>query len=88
MKPDAVAPLRMRTQRLWGTRFDTPRDVVRWLLQLTAPRVHALNAYYNKQHELDKKVFTKSNTLIAKALKGAHLRAARRTSPPNDDARA
>src|SRR2546425_1198736 len=126
-----LPPLRMRAQRLWGTRFDTPREVgrwlpalqaqefslakwsiaqrtrgatkadvdrafadgtivrthllrptwhfvlgedIRWLLKVTAPRVNALNAYYNKQHELDKKVFTKSNTLIAKALEGgAHL---------------
>jgi hypothetical protein len=131
MKPDAVVPLRMRTQRLWGTRCNNPRDVVRWLtalqaqefpmakwsvaqrtrgatkadveqaltdgvivrthvlrptwhlalaedirwlLQVTAPRVNALNTYYNRQHELDKKVFTKSNTLIAKALEGgSHL---------------
>src|SRR5882672_12876990 len=127
MKHDIIAPLRMRTQRLWGTRFDTPQEVVRWLtalqaqefpmaqwsiaqrtrgathtdvaealatgvvvrthvlrptwhfalgedirwlLQVTAPRVHALNAYYNKQHELDKKLFTKSNALLAKALEG------------------
>jgi hypothetical protein len=121
----------MRTQRLWGTSFKTPHDVVRWLtalqaqefpmakwsigqrtrgvtiadvdrafadgtivrthllrptwhfvlgedirwlLKVTAPRVNALNAYYNKQHELDKKVFVKSNTLIAKALQGGtHL---------------
>jgi len=121
----------MRAQRLWGTRFDTPREVVRWLtalqaqefslakwsiaqrtrgatmadvdaafaagvivrthllrptwhfvlgedirwlLKVTAPRVNALNAYYNKEHELERKVFTKSNSLITKALKGgAHL---------------
>jgi hypothetical protein len=131
MRRDGIAPLRMRTQRLWGTRLDTPRDVVRWLtalqaqefplakwsiaqrtrgasradveqafaagvivrthvlrptwhfalaedirwlLTITAPRVNALNAYYNKQHELDKKLFTKSNTLIARALDGGkHL---------------
>jgi hypothetical protein len=121
----------MRTQRLWGTRCDSPHDVVRWLgalqaqefplatwsiaqrtrdgtrvdveqafadgvivrthvlrptwhfalaedirwlLQVTAPRVHALNAYYNKQHKLDKQLFAKSNTLIARALEGgSHL---------------
>jgi hypothetical protein len=131
MKSDALAPLRMQGLRLWGTRFETPQQVVRWLgalqaqefllakwsiaqrtrgatkadvdqafadgvivrthvlrptwhfalaedirwlLQATAPRVHALNAYYNKQHELDKKLFTKTNTLIARALEGgAHL---------------
>src|SRR5689334_12759214 len=131
MRQDGIAPLRMRTQRLWGRRFGTPREVVgwlgamqaqefalakwsitqrtrnmsraaveqafaagiivrthvlrptwhfalgedlRWLLTATAPRVHALNAYYNRQHKLDAKLLTKSNSLIAKALEGgAHL---------------
>jgi len=131
MTRDGIAPLRMRTQRLWGTRFDTPREVVRWLtalqaqefpmakwsvaqrtrgaskadveqafadgvivrthvlrptwhfalgedirwlLKATAPRVNALNAYYNRQHKLDTKLFAKSNSIIGKALEGgAHL---------------
>src|SRR2546425_7874701 len=88
MRRDGIAPLRMRTQRLWGTRFDTPREVVRlrptwhfalgedirWLLKATAPRVNALNAYYNRQHKLDAKLFAKSNSIIGKALEGgAHL---------------
>ncbi len=47
---------------------------IRWLLQVTAPRVHALNAYYNRQHKLDTKLFAKSNSIIAKALEsGAQL---------------
>src|ERR1700704_5596035 len=110
MKRDDITPMRMRNQRLWGKRFDTPRDVVhwlgamqaqefalaqwsiaqrtrgatradvdlafadgtivrthvlrptwhfalgtdlRWLLAVTAPRVHAVNASYNRQLELD-----------------------------------
>src|SRR6266446_4388037 len=131
MTRDGIAPLRMRTQRLWGTRFDTPREVVRWLtalqaqefpvakwsvaqrtrgatmadvdaafaagviirthvlrptwhfalgedirwlLKATATRVNALNAYYNRQHKLDAKLFAKSNSIIGKALEGgAHL---------------
>ena len=131
MTRDGIAPLRMRTQRLWGPRFDTPREVVRWLtalqaqefpmakwsvaqrtrgaskadveqafadgvivrthvlrptwhfalgedirwlLKATAPRVNALNAYYNWQHKLDTKLFAKSNSIIGKALEGgAHL---------------
>ena len=134
MTRDGLAPLRMRSQRLWGTRFETPREVVRWLaavqaqefalakwsvaqrtrrathtdvaealatgvvvrthvlrptwhfalgedirwlLKVTAPRVHALNAYYNKQHELDTKLLTKSNKLIAKALEGGTHRTRR-----------
>ena len=36
MKLDALAPLRMRNQRLWRSRFDTPQDVVRWLGALQA----------------------------------------------------
>src|SRR2546425_9612378 len=81
MRRDGIAPLRMRTQRLWGTRFDTPREVVRlrptwhfalgedirWLLKATAPRVNALTAYYNRQHKLDTKLFAKSNSIIAPA---------------------
>jgi winged helix DNA-binding protein len=131
MHRDAIAPIRMRNQRLWRSRFDTPQEVVRWLgalqaqefplakwsigqrtrgatladvdqalaagvivrthvlrptwhfalgadirwlLQVTAPRVHALNAYYNKQQKLDTKLLKKSNDLIAKALEGGtHL---------------
>ena len=131
MKRDALAPLRMRNQRLWGARSGTVRDVVhwlaalqaqefhlakwsvaqrargatladvdqaftagvivrthllrptwhfvlgediRWLLQVTAPRVHALSAYYYRQQELDKKLLARSNAVIAKALRdGAHV---------------
>jgi hypothetical protein len=131
MHRNAIGPLRMRNQRLWRSRFDTPQEVVRWLgalqaqefplakwsigqrtrgatladvdqafaagvivrthvlrptwhfalgadirwlLQVTAPRVHALNAYYNRQQKLDAKLLTKSNDLIAKALEGGtHL---------------
>jgi hypothetical protein len=36
--------------------------------------VHALSAYYYRQHELDQKVFKKSNAVIARSLEsGAHL---------------
>jgi hypothetical protein len=121
----------MRTQRLWGARFNTPRDVVRWLgalqaqefalarwsvgqrtkgatvadfdrafadgvilrthllrptwhfvlgddirwlLKITAPRVHALNAYYYRRLGIDAKLLAKSHKTIAKALTGGvHL---------------
>jgi hypothetical protein len=47
---------------------------IRWLLQVTAPRVHALSAYIYRQQELDKKLLARSNAVIAKALRdGAHL---------------
>ena len=127
MRDDAIPLRRMRNLRLWGTRFETPREAVRWLtalqaqefplakwsvaqrtrgatksdvdqafadgvilrthllrptwhfvlgedirwlLQVTAPRVNALSAYYFRQLELDKKVFSKSNSVITKALRG------------------
>jgi winged helix DNA-binding protein len=131
LQSSRIPPLRMRAQRLWGTRWDTPRDVVRWLaalqaqefavakwsiaqrtrratkadvdqafadgvilrthvlrptwhfvlgedirwiLKATAPRVHALNAYYNRRFELDAKLLKKSSAAIAKALRGGgHL---------------
>lgn len=64
----------VRTHVLRPTWHFALAEDIRWLLQATAPRVHALNAYYNKQHELDKKLLTKSNTLIARALEGGvHL---------------
>jgi hypothetical protein len=32
----SLAPLRMRALSLWGPRFETPREVVRWLTALQA----------------------------------------------------
>ena len=49
--------------------FVTPKDI-RWLLQLTAPRVEAINAYTYREQNLDNKIFKRSNDIIAKALEG------------------
>ena len=49
--------------------FVTPVDI-RWLLQLTAPRVEANNASMYRKMELDNKVFNRSNDIIAKTLEG------------------
>lgn len=43
---------------------------IRWLLALTAPRVHAASAYYNRQLELDESVFRCTNAVLANALQG------------------
>jgi hypothetical protein len=60
----------LRTHLLRPTwHFVTPADI-RWLLALTAPRVHALNAYMYRQLELDETVFARSNDVIAEALSG------------------
>jgi hypothetical protein len=49
--------------------FVLPADI-RWMLKLTAPRVNAVSAYYFRKLELDETVFKRSNTVIAKALRG------------------
>jgi hypothetical protein len=60
----------LRTHLLRPTwHFVSPQDI-RWLLQLTAPRVHQANAFMYRQNELDAKLFTKANTLIEKLLSG------------------
>lgn len=51
--------------------FVAPADI-RWLLMLTAPRVHALNAYMYRQLELDDALFVRSHAAIAKALEGGN----------------
>ncbi len=49
--------------------FVTPADI-RWMLALTAPRVHAVNAYMYRKLELDSALFKRSNAALAKALQG------------------
>src|SRR5262245_64268285 len=49
--------------------FVTPADI-RWLLELTAPRVNALNAHYYRQQELDEALLGRSNAIITQALQG------------------
>ncbi len=49
--------------------FVAPADI-RWLLALTAPRVHIASAFMHRQLELDTKLFKRSNDTIIKALSG------------------
>lgn len=49
--------------------FVTPADI-RWLLALTAPRVHAVNAYMYRQFGMDESVFPHCNAAITDALQG------------------
>jgi hypothetical protein len=51
--------------------FVTPGDI-RWLLALTAPRVHAANAYMYRKLELDSAFFKRSNAALRKALQGGN----------------
>lgn len=59
----------LRTHLLRPTwHFVTPQNI-RWMLKLTAPRIHAVNAYMVRKSELDKATFNKSNETIEKALR-------------------
>ena len=49
--------------------FVTPADI-RWILELTAPRVHAVNATMYRQLELDDTLLQRSDDTIARALEG------------------
>jgi hypothetical protein len=60
----------LRTHLLRPTwHFVRPADI-RWMLALTAPRVHAVNAYMYRQQGLDDSTFERSNATLAKALEG------------------
>ncbi len=43
---------------------------IRWMLQLTAPRVHAISSHYYRKFELDTAVFKQCHKAIIKALAG------------------
>src|SRR6266571_7526030 len=49
--------------------FVSPADI-RWLLALTAPRVHAANANWYRKLELDDAIVRRCNETLAKALQG------------------
>lgn len=60
----------LRTHVLRPTwHFVAPEDI-RWLLSLSAPRIHAANAYYYRQAGLDAKTFAKSCAMIHRTLEG------------------
>lgn len=64
----------LRTHVLRPTwHFVTPKDI-RWLLALTAPRVHAASAYMYRRVELDEATFRHSDAVLANTLTGGkHL---------------
>lgn len=49
--------------------FVAPADI-RWLLKLTAPRVHQANAYMYRKAELDEKILHQCHEIITKSLEG------------------
>jgi hypothetical protein len=64
----------LRTHVLRPTwHFVAPEDI-RWMLALTAPRVKAALAYYDRKLELDSTVLRRSRAALTKALRGGkHL---------------
>lgn len=60
----------LRTHVLRPTwHFVAPEDI-RWLLAVSAPRIHAANAYYYRQSGLDAKMFARSCAMIHRVLEG------------------
>ena len=60
----------LRTHVLRPTwHFVTPADI-RWMLALTAPRVHAANAYMYRKLELDSETFRRCDAVLTRALQG------------------
>jgi hypothetical protein len=63
----------VRTHALRPTwHFVDPADL-RWIQRLTGPRVHALNAYYYRQLDLDESTLTTTARLLVDALRGGPL---------------
>ncbi len=62
----------LRTHVLRPTwHFVLPSEI-RWILALTAPRVHALNAHRYRSLELDEDFLAKTNVILAGALEGGN----------------
>jgi len=60
----------LRTHVLRPTwHFVTPRDI-RWMIELTAPRILSSLAHNDRHLSLDKKILKKTNDTLAKALEG------------------
>jgi hypothetical protein len=60
----------LRTHLLRPTWHFVAREDIRWLLALTAPRVHQTNAAMYRRLGMDGSVFKRSNDALAKALSG------------------
>jgi hypothetical protein len=60
----------LRTHLLRPTwHFVTPADI-RWILALTAPRVHTVSGHMYRKLEMDNAFFKRSNAVLTKALQG------------------
>lgn len=60
----------IRTHILRPTWHLVHSEDLKWMLKLSAPRVHTFNAYMYRQQELDEKLLKKTGRLICKMLEG------------------
>jgi hypothetical protein len=60
----------VRTHVLRPTWHFVAREDARWILRLTRPRVHALNAYWYRKAGLDDSVFSRAHDVFVGALAG------------------
>lgn len=60
----------LRTHILRPTWHFVAAADIRWMLQLSAPRVHAYIGHYYRKLGLDKKLFNRSNKVLEKILQG------------------
>jgi hypothetical protein len=67
----------LRTHVLRPTWHFVPPADIRWMLELTAPRVQALHAYRYRQLALDDAVLERCNALLVGALRGRQQRTRR-----------
>jgi hypothetical protein len=64
----------VRTHVLRPTWHFVTREDARWILRLTRPRVHALNAYWYRRAGLDDTVFARADEVFVRALAGGEPR--------------
>ena len=62
----------LRTHVMRPTWHFVARDDIRWMLALTAPRVHQAASYYYHQLELDDALFARCEALMVEALAGGN----------------
>jgi hypothetical protein len=62
----------LRTHVLRPTWHFVAREDLRWLMELSGPRVHSANAAYYRKAELDDAFFVRSHDLITRALEGGN----------------
>ena len=64
----------LRTHLMRPTWHFVPAEDIRWMLELTAPRVHTVNGTMYRQHALDTETLVRSSAVLESALGGGrHL---------------